>query len=117
MRSISPYPCDLVMVPFDPSVIAGDAAVGAVPPDRPQQIGELFPERTMQVEPTPFDHGRQCSWITIFCRYLTDKILECSHTCVKPREAETRVSGASNGTRGSSSKSFSASAVVMMPSK
>ncbi|MCP1838486.1 hypothetical protein ACVIHI_000149 [Bradyrhizobium sp. USDA 4524] len=35
----------------------------------------LFPERAMQVEPTPFRYGSQRAGITVFCRYLSDDIL------------------------------------------
>jgi hypothetical protein len=28
-------------------------------------MGVLFPERTVQVEPTPFRHGSQCACITV----------------------------------------------------
>lgn len=38
-------------------------------------MGVLFPERTMQVEPTPFRHGSQRAGITVFCPYLSDDIL------------------------------------------
>ena len=70
-----PYPHELVVIPSDPSAVSGDAVVGAVPPDHPRQVGVLFPEWTMQVDPTPFHHGSQRASITVFCRYLSDDIL------------------------------------------
>ena len=51
-------------------------------------MGVLFPERTMQVEPTPFRHGSQRACITIFCRYLTDDVLALLRLAPHVREAE-----------------------------
>ncbi|MCP1737483.1 hypothetical protein M2209_008894 [Bradyrhizobium elkanii] len=70
-----PYPRDLVVIPSDPSAVAGDAVVGAVPPDHPRQVRVLRPERAMQVKPTPFRHGSQRAGVTVFRRYLSDDIL------------------------------------------
>ncbi len=79
--AVAATPCDpflprkLVVIPSDPSAVAGDAVLGAVPPDHPRQVGVLFLEWTMQVEPTPFHHGCERASVTVFCRYLPDDIL------------------------------------------
>src|SRR5229473_3643926 len=70
-----PYPHELVVVPPDPTAVARDAVVGAVPPDHPRQMGVLFPERVVQIPPTPLGHRGQRACITIFRRYLADDVL------------------------------------------
>src|SRR5437016_11288657 len=67
-----PYPYELVVVPPDPSAVSRDAVIGAVAPDHPRQMGVLFPERVVQISPTPLGHGSQRACITIFRRYLAD---------------------------------------------
>ena len=70
-----PYPQELVVVPADPSAVSRDAVGGAVPPDHPRQMSVLFPERVVQIPPTPLGHGSQRACITIFRRYLADDVL------------------------------------------
>ena len=77
------------MVPSDPSAVSRDAVVGAVPPDHPRQMGVLFPERAVQIAPTPLGHGGQRACVTVFRRYLSDDVLaflDWPHTWVKPRK-------------------------------
>jgi hypothetical protein len=70
-----PYPQELVVVPADPPAVSRDAIVGAVPPDHSRQMGVLFPERVVQVSPTPLRHGSQRACVPVFCRYLPNDVL------------------------------------------
>jgi hypothetical protein len=54
----------------------------------------LFPERTMQVDPTPFHHGSQRACVTAFCRYRERSLR------VKNRMRVIRSSGSVRGEDG-----------------
>jgi len=50
-------------------------------------MGVLFPERTMQVEPTPFRQSQRAG-ITVICRCLSDDILTLPR--LPPHMGETK---------------------------
>ena len=67
-----------------------------MPPDHPRQAGVLFPERAVQISPTPFRHGSERACITVFCRYLPHDVLTLprpSPHVGKAKEVESRPLG------------------------